>query len=364
VSDKFRNKLIEMVGLAALGTVADHVRLIDENRAIVRSGLQYLTLPTASIGLRKLLAISNFQVGKSELNSEFAAFQIVPRLNAAGRLGQAMLAVELLMTNDETRATELVRYIDGLNESRKKLERDILKSAEQQIDEKSYDSDAALVLEGEDWHKGVIGIVASRLVDKYHRPTVVFSSSKMGGDNSAAVGSARGIEGFDLYESIKSCSEFLLHFGGHSSAAGLAIERKKIAGFRAMFCDHADANIDKDERIAEIFIDGEFPLGAFSKQTVEQLMQLSPFGNGNAKPIFATRNVYVNNLKLMGKDENKKHFAADFTQNGVKLRGIAFSKAEWIEEMKPYNQALDIAFKVQISAFSNNVELEIIDWRR
>ncbi|MDR2762853.1 MAG: DHH family phosphoesterase, partial [Planctomycetaceae bacterium] len=364
VSDKFRNKLIEMVGLAALGTVADHVRLIDENRAIVRSGLQYLTLPTTSIGLRKLLTISNFQVGKSELNSEFTAFQLVPRLNAAGRLGQAMLAVELLMTNDETRATELVRYIDGLNESRKKLERDILKSAEQQIIENSYESDTALVLDGEDWHKGVIGIVASRLVDKYHKPTVIFSSSKMGGVNSDAVGSARGVEGFDLYEAIKSCSEFLLHFGGHASAAGITIERKKIDGFRATLCDYVDANIDKDERIAEIFIDGEFPLGAFTRQTVEQLTKLSPFGNGNSKPIFSTRNVYVNNLKLMGKDENKKHFAADFIQNGVKLRGVAFSKPEWIEEMKPYDQTLDIAFKVHISSFSNNVELEIIDWKR
>jgi single-stranded-DNA-specific exonuclease RecJ len=364
VSDKFRNKLVEMVGLAALGTVADYVRLIDENRAIVRSGLQYLTMPTASVGLRNLLTVANFQAGKSELNSEFVAFQVVPRLNAAGRLGQAMLAVELLMTDDAARATELVKYIDGLNESRKKLEREILKSAEQQIIDKCYESDAAFVLEGEDWHKGVLGIVASRLVDKYHRPAVIFSSAKMGAGTTETVGSARSVSGFDLCEAMKACNEFLLRFGGHANAAGVTLERKQIDGFRAMFCDYADANIDSEDRVAEIFIDGEFPLGAFTKRTVEQIAQLAPFGNGNTKPVFMSKKVYVNNPKLMGKDENKKHFAADFSQNGINLRGIAFSRSEWLEEMKPYDRPLDIAFKVQISSFSNNVELEIIDWKR
>jgi single-stranded-DNA-specific exonuclease RecJ len=364
VSDKFRNKLIEMVGLAALGTVADYVRLIDENRAIVRSGLQYLTLPTTSVGLRKLLAVSNFQKGKSELNSEFVAFQVVPRLNAAGRLGQAMLAVELLMTEDELRAAELVKYIDGLNESRKKLEREIFKSAEQQIIDKCYESDAAFVLEGEDWHKGVLGIVASRLVDKYHRPAVIFSSAKMGTSSVETVGSARSVVGFDLCAAMKACDEFLLRFGGHASAAGVTLEKKKLDGFRAMFCDYADMNIDREDRIAEIFIDGEFPLGAFTKRTVEQITQLAPFGNGNTQPIFMAKKVYVNNPKLMGKDENRKHFSAVFSQNGVQLRGVAFSRSEWLEEMKPYDRPLDVAFKVHISSFNNNVELEIIDWKR
>ncbi|MDR2344668.1 MAG: DHH family phosphoesterase [Planctomycetaceae bacterium] len=364
VSDKFRNKLIEMVGFAALGTVADYVCLLDENRAIVHAGLQFLALPAVSIGLRKLLLVSGFQADKPVLSSEFMAFQVVPRLNAAGRLGQAMLAVELLITEDEHRAEELVKYIDGLNESRKKLEREILKSAEQQIIDNSYESDAAFVLEGDNWHRGVIGIVASRLVDKYHRPVVVFSSPKMGTSSVEIVGSARGVAGIDLCEALRACDDFLLRFGGHSAAAGLTLERQKIAAFRAMFCDYVEANIDQDMRIAEIFIDGEFPLGAFTKKTVELLTKLSPFGSGNSKPIFMAKNVYVSNFKLMGKDENKKHFSADFSQNGIKLRGVVFSKSEWIEEMKPYNQPLDIAFKVQVSKFSNNVEIEIIDWKR
>ncbi|MDR1289666.1 MAG: DHH family phosphoesterase [Planctomycetaceae bacterium] len=364
VSSKFRDKLIEMVGLSALGTVADYVRLVDENRAIVRSGLQYLTLPTASIGLRKLLEISNFNAGKTELNSEFVAFQVVPRLNAVGRLGQAMLAVELLVTNDEPRATELVNYINGLNESRKKIEREILKSAEQQITDKGYESDAAFVLAGEDWHKGVLGIVASRLADKYHRPAIIFSLPKMGVGAVEMVGSARGVAGFDLYAAIKSCEELLVRFGGHANAAGLILERTKIDEFRAMFCDYVDENIDRENRVAEIFIDGEFPLGAFTRQAVEQIKQLSPFGSGNSKPVFMAKNVQVENPKLMGKDENKRHFSADFVQNGVKLRGIAFSRSEWVEEMKPYNSPIDIAFKVQISNFNNNIELEIIDWKK
>ncbi|MDR1477641.1 MAG: DHH family phosphoesterase [Planctomycetaceae bacterium] len=364
VSSKFRNKLIEMVGIAALGTVADYVRLVDENRAIVRSGLQYLTLPTASVGLRKLLEVCNFDAGKSELNSEFVAFQVVPRLNAVGRLGQAMLAVELLVTEDEPRATELVKYINGLNESRKKIEREILKAAEQQITDKNYDLDAAFVLAGEDWHKGVLGIVAARLADKYHRPAIVFSLPKMGVGSGELVGSARGVSGFDLYAAIKSCGELLLRFGGHANAAGLTLERAKLDDFRAIFCDYVDANIDRENRVAEIFIDGEFPLGAFTKKVVEQIKQLSPFGSGNSKPVFMSKNVYVENVKLMGKDENKKHFSAEFTQNGVKLRGIAFSRSEWVEEMKPYDSPINIAFKVQVSSFNNNIELEIIDWKR
>ncbi|MDR1924475.1 MAG: DHH family phosphoesterase [Planctomycetaceae bacterium] len=363
VSAKFRDRLVEMVGFAALGTVADFVRLIDENRVIVHSGLRYLAAPSSSAGMKKLLAICNFSPDRTDLNSEFAAFQIVPRLNAAGRLGQAMLAVELLTAEDESRVNELANYIDGLNESRKKLEREILKAAEQQIVDKSYESDAAFVLVGEDWHKGVLGIVASRLVDKYHRPTLIFSSPKMGFTSSETVGSARGVVGFDLYKAIKSCSELLIRFGGHAGAAGITLDKSKIDEFREVFCDYVETHIEQEERTAEIFVDGEFPLGAFSHKTVKQISQLAPFGNGNAKPIFIAKNVFVKNPKAMGKEE-KKHFTADFTQNGVSLRGVAFNHSSWTETMQPYDQPMEIVFKAQISNYSGNVELDVIDWKR
>ena len=360
VSEKFRNRLKEMLGLAAMGTVADFVPLHDENRALVRSGLRFLLPPSASIGLQSLFTVAKFEEKGKLISPEFVAFQIAPRLNAAGRLGHAGFAVELLISDDPKRTKTLAEEIDRLNEERRTMERKILQEAEQQIQERFDPANApAFVLAG-DWHRGVIGIVAGRLMDRHHRPVILLGTDKMG--LSPAVGSARGVAGFNMYEALKTCEEHLVRFGGHAAAAGLTVENKNIDAFRKAFCEVAAERIPIEERVAELIVDGFFPLAAFTPQAVRQIFQLAPFGSANPSPIFAAEQVTVHHVRTMGKEGN--HFSAEFYQGSGSLRGVAFHRSEWVETMKPYSKPIDIAFKVRTSDFNGRVELDILDWRR
>ena len=361
VSERFRERLKEMLGLAAMGTVADFVPLHDENRALVRGGLQFLLPPSASLGLQNLFTIAKFgEKNNKQLTPEFVAFQIAPRLNAAGRLGHARFAVELLISDDPQRTKTLAEEVDRLNDERKSMERRIFQEAERQILE-HFDAiaDPAFVLAG-NWHRGVIGIVAGRLMDRYHRPVILLGKDKMG--LSPAVGSARGVPGFSLYDTLKACEEHLVRFGGHEAAAGLTIEDKNIEAFRKAFCEAAAERIPTEERTAELMIDGFFPLSAFTPQSVKQIYQLAPFGSANPGPIFAAEQVTVHQVRAMGKEEN--HFSAEFYQSGGSLRGVAFHRSDWVDAMKPYSQPMDIVFKVRTSDYSGRVELDILDWRR
>ena len=360
VSEKFRKRLTEMLGLAAMGTVADFVPLLDENRALVRGGLQFLLPPTASLGLQSLFAVAGFNEKQKFLTPEFVAFQLAPRLNAAGRLGHAGFAVELLMSDDPKRTKTLAEEVDRLNNERKSMERKIFQDAEQQILE-HYDSvaDSAFVLAG-DWHRGVIGIVASRLLDRYHRPVILLGKDKMG--LSPTVGSARGVPGFSMFDALKTCEEYLVRFGGHEAAAGLAVENKNIEAFREAFCKVAEERIPKEERTAELLVDGFFPLSAFTPHSVRQVFQLAPFGSANPSPLFAAERVTVHQVRAMGRENN--HFSAEFYQSGGSLRGVAFHRSEWVEAMKPYSAPMDIAFRVRTSEYNGRVELDILDWRK
>ena len=360
VSEKFRKRLTAMLGLAALGTVADYVPLHGENRALVRGGLQFLLPPSASIGLQSLLAVTKFEEKNKALSPEFVAFQIAPRLNAAGRLGHAGFAVELLISNDPQRTKTLAEEVDRLNEERKSTERKIIHEAEEQIQER-FDpiADPAFVLAG-DWHRGVIGIVAGRLMDRYHRPVILLGKDKMG--LSPAVGSARSVAGFNLYDALKTCEKYMVRFGGHEAAAGLTVEDEKIDAFRKAFCEVAAQRITKEDRIAELLLDGFFPLGAFTPQALKQISQLAPFGSANPSPVFAAEQVTVHDVRTMGRDGN--HFSAQLYQSGGSLRGVAFHRSDWIEDMKPYSLPIDIAFKVRMNDFTRRVELDILDWRR
>ena len=360
VSEKFRKRLTEMLGLAAMGTVADFVPLHDENRVLVCGGLQFLLPPFASRGLQDLFTVARFGEKNKPLSSEFVAFQIAPRLNAAGRLGHAGFAVELLISDDPQRTRKLAEEIDRLNDERKTMERKIFHEAEQQILER-FDAvgDSAFVLAG-DWHRGVIGIVAGRLMDRYHRPVILLGKDKMG--LSPAVGSARGVPGFNMYDALKTCEEHLVRFGGHEAAAGLTVDNKNIDVFREAFCKIAAERISKEERIAELLVDGFFPLSVFTPQSVKQIFQLAPFGSANPSPIFAAEQVTVHQVRTMGRENN--HFSAEFYQSGGSLRGVAFHRSEWVEEMKPYSTPMDIVFKVRTSDFNGRVELDILDWRR
>ena len=361
VSPRMRDFLLQAVGLAALGTVADVVPLVDENRVLVHYGLGSIAgRPT--LGLARLMQITELD-SKRRLDSEDLAFTLAPRLNAAGRLGQPQLAVELLLTDRPERAEELAQYIDGLNSDRQTLERSIQLAANKQAKGQFNPADdPALVLAERGWHPGVIGIVAGRLAEKYHRPVVLISWDRLG--VKPGIGSARSVPGFNLHAALRACDEHLLAHGGHAAAAGLKIREEQIEGFRAAFCEVAAAEISDRQRVAELAIDAEAPLSAFTLDAVHQIERLAPFGQGNARPLLCTSDVTLAGPpRTIG--SHGRHLSLRLSQHGVALRAVAFGGGEWAEELAELDQPVDVAFRPVVNTFRgrHNVELHLVDWR-
>ena len=360
VPKRMKDFLMQAVGLAAMGTIADVVPLIDENRVLVKHGLtsvaQYPTL-----GLSKLMEIARLE-GKKTLASEDIGFALAPRLNAAGRLGQPQLAVELLTTDQPERAQELAEYIDQLNATRKTLERSMLLAANKQIKRDfNPQEDAALVLADRGWHPGVIGILAGRLAEKHHRPVVIISWDKLG--IKPGVGAARSIAGFDLHAALEACDDYLLGHGGHAAAAGLSIEEGRLDGFRTAFCELAAEQINEAQRTAELAIDAEVPLSALTLQAVRQIEQLAPFGKDNPRPLLCTSGVdLAGPPKPIG---GGHHLSLQLSQHGVKFRAVAFGAGHWADELSELNGPIDIAFRPVINSFHgrHNVELHLVDYK-
>jgi len=351
--------LHQMLGYAALGTVADVVPLVGENRVLVRHGLEVLR-QQPTVGVEALLRVS--QLAGQPLASEDVAFALAPRLNAAGRLGQARLGVELLVTENPQRAAELAQYIDGLNQSRRSLEQSIYLAAVKQV-KQHYppEENAALVLCGHKWHPGVIGIVAGRLAEKYHRPVVMLSLDSS--SEQLAVGSARSVGSFNLYEALAACEELLVEFGGHAAAAGLKVHPRHIETFRQQFCEQVDGTIAPEDRTAELLIDAEVPLGTLTLEAVRQLEQLAPFGEGNPRPVICTTGVELAGPpRTMG--GGGRHLSLMLRQGPVQLRAVAFGQAEWAEPLERHQGPLAVAFRPVINQFNGrrSVELHLADW--
>jgi len=362
VGEPMRRFLIMAVGLAAIGTVADMVSLVDENRAIVRHGLLSLK-ERPPLGLEALMKVTGLD-SKSQLDSEDIGFTLGPRLNAAGRLGQAQLAVELMVTESEERATALAEYIHGLNETRQSLERSIYLSAMKQAKEKfDPENDAALVLAEREWHPGVIGIVAGRLAEKFGRPVALIALDKLGVKPGG--GSARSGCGVNLHAALAACSEHLNTHGGHAAAAGLTIDEAKIDQFRADFCEYIAEETSVAERTAELQIDAETSLSQLTLATIHQIQRLAPFGSGNPRPLFCTTGVTLAaEPKRMGGGE--RHLSVQLNHCGTKIRAVAFGQGDWADELAQVKDPFDIAYRPVINAFRGRqtVELHLVDWRR
>lgn len=362
VTESMREMLLSAVGLAAIGTVADVVPLVDENRVLVKHGLVSL-LRQPPLGVRALLEITGL-TKKTALGSEDIAFTLAPRLNAAGRFGQAQLAIELLTTTSQQRATQLAEYIHELNGSRESLERSIQLAASKQIKEQfDPESDAALVLAGRGWHVGVIGLVAGRLAEKYHRPVVLIALDALG--VKPGTGSARSPNGFHLHEALSQCSEHLLGFGGHAAAAGLRIDETKIDAFRAALCECAAEDVKSVDRQAEVRIDAEGPLSQLTPQLVQQLESMAPFGCGNPRPVLCASDVRIAEApRRIGGGE--RHLSLKLGQHRTVMRAVGFGCGERIDELAELMDApLDIAYRPVINDFRGrqSVELQLVDWR-
>ncbi len=323
VTPDLRDFLLQAVGLAAIGTITDVVPLLDENRAIVKHGLHSL-LQRPSVGVLELLKITKL-VGKSALHSEDVGFSIGPRLNAAGRLGQAQLAVELLTTSDPTRAEALAVYIDKLNKDRDTLERSVQSAAAKQAKEQfDPENDSALVLAAPGWHAGVIGIVAGRIAEKYHRPTIVISLDSIG--QKPGIGSARSAGIVDLHATLLACSEHLVSCGGHAQAAGLRVDEHKLPIFRQAFCEAVAERIGGKIPEPEVVIDAQTLFHQLDLATMTQLEKMAPFGAQNPRPLFGATGVTLAEApKTMGSSD--RHFAARFVQQGKTIRASHSVKA-------------------------------------
>jgi single-stranded-DNA-specific exonuclease len=360
VSDSQRHWLLTAVGMAAIGTVADVVPLTGENRIIVRHGLRYLKA-YPPLGISALMNVTKLG-DKPALTSEDIAFSLAPRLNAAGRLGQAQLGVELMTTDNPAKADQLASYLHELNNSRDSLERGILIAAQKQIKEQfDLENDAALVLAGRGWHPGVIGIVAGRLAERHARPVVMIALDQLGG--KPGIGSARSVGQFNLHRALAACGHRLLSHGGHAAAAGLRIEEPAVDAFRREFLEYAATELSPDDRLAEVQIDAEAPFVQLTVDTINQLEELGPFGHSNPRPVLAALGATVREAKKMGQGE--RHLSLSLEHQGTSLRGVAFGQADWADELKQTSGPIDVAYRPVINDFRGrkSVEIQLVDWR-
>jgi single-stranded-DNA-specific exonuclease len=358
---EYRELLFGCVALAAIGTVADVVPLLDENRIIVHHGLNYLRA-YASVGLTHLMRLAKLDE-KPRLEAEDIAFMIGPRLNAAGRLGQAQLGVELLICQSEERAISLSNYIDRLNQDRDTIDRRILKSARQLIHDKfDPQHEPALVLAHADWHLGVIGIAAGRIAERYNRPTILISTDSM--NNRPGVGSCRTACGVNLYRALAAASENLISFGGHPEAAGLAIEPDRIDAFREDFCEQVVSQVGAEELIPDLEIDAEALICEMTLPAMNELQKLAPFGQKNPRPVLCATGVQLAAPPTtMGSDG--RHISLQLKQHKNSIRAVGFGKSEWLEKIDHETGIYDFAFKPVINEFRGfrKVELHLIDFR-
>jgi single-stranded-DNA-specific exonuclease len=361
VGERMRNFLMQAVGLVSLGTVADVVPLVDENRVLVRHGLNSLRERPCA-GIAALLNLTGIDA-KAALSSEDIAFKLAPRLNAAGRLGQGTLGVELLVTDSSDRAQTLAAYLHELNGSRESLERSIYLAANKQATEQfDPEGDAALVLAARGWHPGVIGIVAARLAEKFHRPVVLIAFDPLG--VKPGVGSARSAGGFDLYAGLSACAEHLQSHGGHAAAAGLKIEEDRLEAFRGQFLEFAAAEMSAVRRQPELRIDAEVPFSALTTSAVCDIERLAPFGHSNPRPLLCASNVTLcAEPKPVG--GGGRHLSLRLVQHGVQFKAIAFGGGDWAEALSQSDGPIAVAFRPFVNHFRGrrSVELQVCDWQ-
>ena len=346
---------IDDIELAAIGTIADIVPLIGENRLLVKLGLERLS-QTKNRGLLNLIDVCNFKGAK--LDAGKVGFALAPRLNAAGRVGHAAIAVELLVTEDDSRAREIAQMLDAENCHRQTLEKQILETCEQTLAAKNnLFSGKVLVVEGENWHPGVIGIVASRLVDKYYRPTVVISISE-----GIGKGSCRSIPGFDIYEALSGCGDLLIKFGGHKQAAGLTIAADKIEEFRRRLGDMAN-HISEETYRPVINIDTLVSLEQVNAALLEQIACLAPHGMGNPAPVFACRDLQVTDFRAIGQEG--KHLKLRVRRQNSSGDVIGWGMGELAGDMHR-NETIDLVFAPEFNEWQGhrNIQLKALDLRK
>ncbi len=347
------DNLFSYLDLIVVSIASDIVPITGENRVLAHFGLHKLN-SDPSIGLKHIIKVAGMQ-GR-ELTISDIVFKIGPRINAAGRIDNGKDAVELLICDDDKFACTMSDDIDKHNETRKGLDRDITQQALDLIaNDPKQNKKKSTVLFEPTWHKGVIGIVASRLTESYYRPTIIITESK-----GLATGSARSVEGFDLYKAIEACSDLLENFGGHMYAAGLTMKIENIPTFKDRFEEYVQNNITKEQLIPQLEIDEYIGLKDINDKFYRILKQFRPFGPENLKPVFVTKRVFdYGTSKRVGKDQSHLKVELIEEKSGSIKQGIAFSMGDKLEQIQTGNP-FDVCYTIEENVYNGHSSLQMM----
>lgn len=336
----------DLLDLAALGTIADVVPLVEENRILARWGLARMG---TTVGVAALIRAAGLT---GEITARRVGFSLAPRINAAGRLGDASVAVRLLTTDDPAEADAIASTLEEENRQRRELCDQILAQAVDRVEREKLHEGPAIVLAGDGWHAGVIGIVASRLVERYYRPVVL-----MAVDQGIGKGSARSIEPLHMVEALQGCSDLLTRFGGHAMAAGLTIPAEHIADFSHRFIDVAAARLHPDDLVPSMTIEAEVPLAAITEALARQMQRLAPFGAGNPEPVLAVRGLRAVTTRVMG---DGLHLRLGVTDGHAYAEAVGFRLGDASELLAFTRAQVDLAFSVGLDRWEDRERVQLV----
>lgn len=341
--------IMQHLDLVAIGSAADIVPLVGENRTLVKNGLQ-LVSEARKVGIRQLVKNANIY-GKS-ISTAQIVFALAPRINAVGRLGDAHRAVKLLISRDEREATEYASVLESENRNRRDINEVMFLEACEIVDEEfDFDRDRVIVLYKPGWHQGVIGIVASKIVERYYRPTIIIAEAENHGK-----GSARSVENFDVFQALKSCEDVMEGYGGHKYAAGLTINLKRIPELRQRLNDYARLHLPDTDLIPKLQIDAEIQLDEIDQRMLTLLELFKPYGPGNMRPIFLSRN-----LQIVGYPQlmNERHIRMKVKQNNTILDAVGFNLAHHYNLIGVGNHPIDLVYQIDENTWMGRTTIQL-----
>lgn len=347
--EEFKTSMFDYLEVVTLATICDIVPLIDENRIIVKNGLK-LMKEGKNLGLRELIKVCGIETSK--IGSSHIGYSVGPRINASGRLGHSYLGVQLFTTDLEDEAKEIANILEAKNIERQMIESKMYKEAEDVISSsESYKDDKVLVVAKEGWQHGIIGIVASKLTEKYYKPTILLTI-----EDGEATGSARSIKGFSIFDALVSCKDLMNKFGGHEQAAGLALNAENIEELRKRVNKIADYNLNKDDLIENIKVEYELEEESATLDLIDNLHKLEPFGLSNPSPRFIMRDLLLTNIYKMGK--NKQHLKL-ICENEKSYECVGFNMAYLAENFQEGDK-IDVLFQVDENNFNNDRKVQFL----
>ena len=339
---------LKYLDIVCIGTISDIVPLVDENRVIAKLGLM-LVNQTKNLGLKSLLMSSGYK----KIDSTTISFGVAPRINACGRMGHAEEALKLFLSNNINEVQELTKKLNDYNVKRQDIEKRIYEEAVKQIEEKNLSKNNTIIVAGENWHHGVIGIVASKITEMYFKPSILLCN-----EEDESKGSGRSIPGFDLHDALMKCLDHIEKFGGHSMAIGITIKKSELEQFSQSL-----ENVAKEEHTEEIVpivqIDAKISLSDINKEMVESLNQLEPFGEGNKMPIFVIKNLKIDSIRALTEG---KHLKLTLREGNNMVNAIGFNMGSLAEEYK-IGDKIDVAGMLEINSFNgvDSVQINLKD---